>query len=119
MSLTNAKHIIAEIDGIRCTIVESGISSERLSFLRELLESNKYEVKLKEEPSEVQGEAMKYTLGVTDMIFNPVFAIYERQLKSKDGQIVSPSMWKQETTIYSLMYWLEDDIRSFPVSSVK
>ena len=120
MPLTNAKHIISEIDGIRCTIVESGIPLERVSFLKELLEFNKYEVKVKEEPPvEGSGEAAKYTLGVTDIIFNPVFAIYERRLKTKDGQIVSPSMWRQESTVYSSSYWMEDDMRTFPVSSVK
>jgi hypothetical protein len=119
MSLTNAKHIIGEIDGIRCTIIETGISSERLSFLKDLLEFNKFEVRVKEETSEVPGDAVKFTLGVTDVIFNPVFAIYERSLKTKEGQIVSPSIWKQETTEYLPMYWMEEDIRNFPISSVK
>jgi len=119
MSLTNAKHNIGEIDGIRCTIVESGISAERLAFLKELLEINKFDVKVKDELSEVQGEPVKYTLGVTDLIFNPVFAIYERQLKTKDGQFVSPAIWKQESTVYSLNYWLENDIRIFTGTSVK
>ncbi len=105
MSLNNAKHIIAEFDGVRCTVVESGITKERLSFLKELLESNKYEVRIKEEPSEQPGEAAKISLGVTDVTFNPVFAVYDRSLKTKDGQFVSPAMWNQETTVYNRMYW--------------
>jgi hypothetical protein len=107
MSINNAKHIIAEFDGIRCTVVESGISAERLAFLRELLECNKFEVKVKEETSEVPGEPVIYTIGVTDLVFNPVFAVYDRSLRTKDGQFVSPGMWKQETNVYERMYWIK------------
>lgn len=105
MPLNNAKHIIAEFDGVRCTVVESGISSERLSFLKELLECNKFEVKVKEEPSELPGEPAKLSIGVTDLVFNPVFAIYERSLRTKEGQFVSPAMWNQIETAYNREYW--------------
>jgi hypothetical protein len=105
MSLTNAKHIIAEFDGIRCTVVESGISMERLTFLKDLLECNKFGVKVKEEPSEQPGDPMKYAIGVTDLVFNPVIAVYDRSLRTRDGQFVSPGIWRQETTVYRRMYW--------------
>jgi hypothetical protein len=105
MSLNNAKHIIAEFDGVRCTVVESGITKERLEFLKELLECNKFEVKIKEEPSELPGEPVRITLGVTDLTFNPVFAIFERSLRTKDGQFVSPGIWNQKTTLYQREYW--------------
>jgi len=105
MPLNNAKHIIAEIDGVRCTVVESGISPERLAFLKELLEHNRFEVKVKEEPSEQVGEPAKLTIGVTDLVFNPVFAVYERSLRTKEGQFVSPAIWNQQTTEYKRMYW--------------
>ncbi len=105
MALNNAKHIIAEFDGVRCTVVESGVSKERLSFLKELLECNKFEVKVKEDASEVAGEPAKISIGVTDLTFNPVFAIFERSLKTKDGQFVSPDIWNQKTTVYDRMYW--------------
>ena len=85
MAINNAKHIVGEIDGVRCTIIESGISLERAAFLRDLLEFNNLEVKEIEEPSETPGEEPKYTIGVTDLLFNPVFAIYERQLKTREG----------------------------------
>lgn len=105
MSLTNAKHIIAEFDGVRCTVVESGVSKERLAFLKDLLEYNKLEVKIKEEASEQAGEPAKISIGVTDLTFNPVFAIFERTLRTKDGSFVSPDMWNQKTTVYDRMYW--------------
>jgi hypothetical protein len=94
MAINNAKHIVGEIDGVRCTIVESGITLDRLAFLTDLLQFNDFDVKEMKVPSEVEGEEPKYTIGVTDLIFNPVFAIYERSLKTRDGKFVTPAYWK-------------------------
>jgi hypothetical protein len=94
MAINNAKHIVGEIDGVRCTIVESGITLDRLAFLTDLLQFNDFDVKEMKVPSEVEGEEPKYTIGVTDLIFNPVFAIYERSLKIRDGKFVTPAYWK-------------------------
>ena len=33
MAINNAKHIVTEIDGVRCTIVETGITLDRVAFL--------------------------------------------------------------------------------------
>lgn len=105
MAINNAKHIVGEIDGVRCTIVESVVSLERAAFLRQLLEFNNLEVKeLKIEP-EVQGGEIKYNVGVTDLIFNPVFAIYECLLKRPEGGRVSPAYWKQECIDCDPWYW--------------
>ena len=104
-SLTIAKHQIGEIDGIRCTIVESGITKKRMEFLRELLTFNKLEVKVKEDaPSEGSGETL-YTLGVTDIVFNPVYAVYERSLLSPDGTVVTPAYYRQMEGDTSVLYW--------------
>jgi len=106
MAINNAKHIIGEIDGIRCTIVETGASLERAAFLNDLLQLNNYETKeLKEPPASEDAEAT-YTIGVTDLIFNPVFAIYERRLKNREGSIVTPGYWRQECTDCDPRYWL-------------
>jgi hypothetical protein len=110
MSITNAKHIIEEIDGVRCTVVEKGTDAKRLAFLKDLLEFNGFEVKSYEEPAgeeEDTSQPKKYTLGVTDIIFNPVFAIYERRLKTRDGHFVTPAIWRQETTVFRPDYWME------------
>ena len=95
MSINNAKHIVGEIDGVRCTIVESGITLDRLAFLTDLLQFNNFEVKKMKVPSKAEGEEPRYTIGVTDLVFNPVFAIYERLLKTTEGKIVTPSYWKK------------------------
>jgi len=94
MAINNAKHIVGEIDGVRCTIVDSGITLDRLAFLTDLLQFNNFDVKEMKLPSEVEGEEPKYTIGVTDLVFNPVFAIYERSLKTRDGKFVTPAYWK-------------------------
>ncbi|MCX6261599.1 MAG: hypothetical protein NTY95_12375 [Bacteroidia bacterium] len=94
MAINNAKHIVGEIDGVRCTIVESGITLDRLAFLTDLLQFNDFDVKEMKVPSEVEGEEPKYTIGVTDLVLNPVFAIYERSLKTRDGKFVTPAYWK-------------------------
>jgi hypothetical protein len=106
MAINNAKHIVAEIDGVRCTIVETGATRERAAFLNELLSLNNLEVKELKEAEKVPGEEPKYTIGVTDLMFNPVFAIYEKKLKTPEGGFVTPAYWKQECTECDPRYWL-------------
>jgi len=104
-SLTIAKHQIGEIDGIRCTIVESGMTGKRMEFLRDLLTYNKLEVRVKEDvPAEGSTDTL-YTLGVTDIIFNPVYAVYERALLTPDGNVVTPAYYRQEEGDTSVLYW--------------
>jgi hypothetical protein len=105
MAINNAKHIVSEIDGIRCTIVETGATLERVAFLSDLLTFNNLVVKELQEPLETGGGEPKYTLGVTDLVFNHVFAIYERQLKTREGSFVTPGYWKQECTECDPRYW--------------
>jgi hypothetical protein len=105
MAINNAKHIVGEIDGVRCTIIESGASLERAAFLRQLLEFNNLEVKESIENPENSEIEPKYTIGVTDLVFNPVFAIYERLLKTPEGSYVTPSYWKQECIECDQRYW--------------
>ncbi|MDD5572068.1 MAG: hypothetical protein PHD97_13035 [Bacteroidales bacterium] len=98
--LTKGKHIIGEIDGVRCTIVETGATEERIKFLKELLEFNKFEVKtLKETEKET------YTIGVTDLIFNPIIAVYDSSLITPQGCVVRLPIWRQESTKCYPNYW--------------
>jgi hypothetical protein len=95
MAINNAKHIVSEIDGVRCTIVESGITLDRVAFLTDLLEFNHFEVRKMIIAPEAEGEEPKYTIGVTDLVFNPVFAIYECLIKTAQGKCVTPEYWKK------------------------
>jgi hypothetical protein len=106
MALNNAKHIVSEINGVRCTIVETGASLERAAFLKDLLTENNLEVIELQEFSKEEGGESKYTIGVTDLIFNPVFAVYERQLKTLEGAPITPGYWNQECVECDPRYWI-------------
>jgi hypothetical protein len=106
MAINNAKHIVSEIDGVRCTIIESGSAPERIAFLNDLLSFNNLEVKEMQEPLTAEGAEPRYTIGVTDLVFNPVFAVYERQLKTGEGSFVTPGYWKQECVECDPRYWI-------------
>ena len=105
MSLTKGKHIINEIVGVRCTLVETGINDERAKFLKKLLEFNKFDVKIEEDKKKTEEDSVTFSVGVTDLIFNPVIAVYDRSLKTPDGHRVTPAYWNQWTTICNPNYW--------------
>jgi hypothetical protein len=105
MSLQKGKHNIAEIEGIRCTVVETGVSGERAEFLKNLLSFNGYEVKMEKEKGK-DGTALEtIVIGLTDMLFNPMIALYEKKLIRRDGLTVTPSYWNQISDQDTLPYW--------------
>jgi hypothetical protein len=106
MSLTKGKHNVGEVDGFRCTIIETGITKERADFLKELLKLNGYDVKIQEELTDPPVTPKTYTLGVTDIIFNPVIAVYQKSLKRKNGKKVTPAYWNQAKEEVNIPYWL-------------
>ncbi|HRY97750.1 MAG TPA: hypothetical protein P5550_01705 [Bacteroidales bacterium] len=93
MSLNKGKHIVEEIGGVRCTLVEAGISAERATFLKRLLEHNGYEVKMEKDSGEEGPETFR--LGVTDLLFHAVVDVYKRRLVSLSGKRVTPAYWLQ------------------------
>ena len=106
MPLNKGKHNVGEVDGVRCTIVETGISHKRAEFLKDLLEFNKFEVKIQEEVSDPPADQKTYTLGVTDIVFNPVIAVYEKSLLTKENRKVTPAYWNQTGIEQNIPYWL-------------
>ena len=106
MPLNKGKHIVGEVDGVRCTIVETGISRERAEFLEDLLKFNGFEVKIQEEISDPPTNPNKFTLGVTDIIFNPVIAVYEKGLRRHNNKRVTPAFWNQTGHEENIPYWL-------------
>ena len=105
MSLLKGKHIIKEIDGVRCTVVEKGATAERISFLTNLLTLNGFEVKTLEESKKEEEDAQTYLLGVTDLVFHAMIWIYQRKLKTPEGGKVTPDYWNQKTTKLEPNYW--------------
>lgn len=102
MALKKGKHVIKEIDGALCTVVEGELSRERMQFLKDVLEFNNYVVKVEEQTSEA---GSSFTLGVTDLVFNPMINVYERSLKRKDGTVVTVAYWNQTPEEESLPYF--------------
>ncbi len=116
----NKNHEFEDLDGVKCAIVEKNASPERVAFLKDLLEFNRYKVivvpspppKAVPAPKPVEGEASveaapappapeTFTIGVTDVTFNPTNAIFGRLLKTKDGHVVTLAYWQQEETTSS------------------
>jgi len=103
MPLNKGKHIVEEIDGVRCSVVETGATTERIEFLKKLLELNNYTVKTA--PDKVEGFLK---IGVNDLLFNPLVDVYKRRLKSFSGKKVTPAYWLQqsdEETEAEVNYW--------------
>ena len=99
------KHIVAEIGGIRCTVVESGITGERKNFLEELLSYNGYEVRSENERDKSGTELQTFVIGVTDILFNPIIVLYQHKLFRSDGKEVTPAYWDQKPGDQEIPYW--------------
>ncbi len=79
---------------------------ERAAFLRQLLEFNNFEVKEQKVVPDDPAQEPTYTIGVSDLVFNPVIAIYDFSLKTPEGDRVTPGYWLQECTECNPSYWL-------------
>lgn len=117
----NPNYTFEELDGIKCSIVEKNVTPERLAFLKNILEYNKYTVvavpsppaKAATKPSAVvvEGESPiatevpeekapeTFTLGVTDLTFNPINGVFNRGLKLPNGNFVTSAYWKQQSEV--------------------
>jgi len=110
----NKNHEFEELGGVKCAIVEKNASKERVAFLKDLLETNNFEVvvvtspppKAAPAPKPAEGEAAPvveappppetFSVGVTNLAFNPTNAIFGRLLRTKDGHIVTQAYWYQK-----------------------
>ena len=99
------KHQFGAIDETRVTFIEKKIEADRKDFLQTILEHNGFEVVIKEEKRKSEEVPQLYTVGVTDMLFNPTVYIFQRRLKTLDGHIVTQDYWNQKTTETAPQYW--------------
>jgi hypothetical protein len=118
----NKNHEFEDLDNIKCSIVEKNASADRVQFLKDLLTYNKYEVVVVASPAPkaaapapvatVEGEPASapiatpepvapstFTIGVTDLRFNPTNAVFGRALHTPDGHVVTLAFWNQEETV--------------------
>ena len=119
----NKNHEFEELGGVKCAIVEKSASKERVAFLKDLLETNDFEIVVVPSPPPKAAPAPKpaaapaegasaqpesspeplplpppetFTIGVTNLAFNPTNAIFGRLLRTKDGHIVTQAYWYQK-----------------------
>ena len=114
----NKNHEFEDLDNVKCSIVEKNVSANRVQFLKELLSFNKYEVVVVDSPApKAAAEAAKaadeignvieaepmapstFTVGVTDLRFNPTNAVFGRSLHTTDGHVVTLAYWNQEEKV--------------------
>ncbi len=111
----NKNHEFEELNGVKCAIVEKNVSQERTDFLNDLLKLNKYTVVIVASPppkaapvpaatTNAIAEAApsppaRFTVGVTDVTFNPINAVFGRLLKTKDGRVVTLAYWHQKEAV--------------------
>ena len=103
----NQNHLFEELNGVKCAIVEKNVAAERVEFLRRILEYNKYTVVVATSPPPKvppgsTGDATTppgpetFTVGVTEVMFNPVNALFGRLLRTPDGHVVTLAYWQQK-----------------------
>lgn len=120
----NPTHTFEDLGDVKCGIVEKNCSAERVAFLKQLLEFNKYTVVIVPSPAPkaaakpvaaVEGEAAPvvetppapttFTVGVTDVSFSPINAVFNRELKIPSGQVVTKDYWYQRETSIKTEEW--------------
>jgi len=103
----NKNHEFEELDGVKCAIVEKNLSQERVDFLKDILEYNGYVVVVAKSAPPKKAPAIDtavpetpaaelYSVGVTDLSFNSINAVFGRILKAKNGHVVTWDFWRQE-----------------------
>jgi hypothetical protein len=100
------KHLFGSIGEQRVTFIEKKVDEDRMKFLNELLKVNGFEVIIQEEKRKSEEVPQLYTVGVTDMSFNPTVWIFQRLLKTLDGKhIVNQDYWNQTSEDTKPQYW--------------
>ena len=119
----NKNHEFEDLNGIKCAIVEKNVTKERTDFLKQILEYNHYTVVIIPTPPPAKAVPAKpapaavgantetgqatptppaepqpetFTVGVTDVTFNSINAIFGRLLKAPGGHIVTLAYWQQK-----------------------
>lgn len=81
------------------------MTKDRSLFLKKLLEHNGFEVLIKEDKRKTEEDPQLYTVGVTDMVFNPTIWVFQRRLETFDGHKVTQDYWNQLTEDSAPQYW--------------
>ena len=100
------KHMFGTIGEQRVTFVEKKIENDRLEFLKKLLETSGVQACALPIWMRCKQQPQLYTIGVTDMVFNPTVYVFQRRLKTLDGKhIVNQEYWNQISEDSKPQYW--------------
>lgn len=121
----NPNHAFEDLGEVKCAIVEKNCTPERVAFLSRLLEHNGFTVVVVKSPPPkaakpaapkpapapvAEGEPAPppppaepapppppetFTVGVTDVTFSPINAVFNRELRTLNGKVVTANYWKQ------------------------
>jgi hypothetical protein len=105
MAPLSYKHKFKNFEGKVVSIVEEGISKERVDFIKDLLEFNGFEVIVEEVKAKDEESSVKFNVYVPDPMFNPLIWIYDRKLKTKDGRYVTHEYWEKQDGETKPQYW--------------
>jgi hypothetical protein len=107
----NQNHLFEELNGVKCAVVEKNVGLARVEFLRGILEYNGFTVVVVASPppkaavgagapaGAVPAAAAApetFTVGVTDVMFNAVNAVFGRLLRTTEGHVVTLAYWQQK-----------------------
>lgn len=118
----NPNHTFEDLGEVKCAIVEKNCSQQRVDFLKHLLEFNKFEVVVVkspppkaaakpaavpegETPAEAPPAPETFTVGVTDVTFSPINAVFNREMKTPKGEVVTTAYWKQQGEAAKEDFW--------------
>jgi len=107
----NKNHEFEDLNGIKCAIVEINVSADRVTFLKNLLQYNGYTVVVVEvnatpakttegvTENETSQVPSLYTIGVADVTFNVINAVFGRLLRTPEGHTVTLAYWQQKESV--------------------
>ena len=131
----NSNHAFEDLGEVKCSIAEKNCRPERAEFLKRILEHNHFTVVVVNSPAlkaakvpvkaaepgpegasenpaaavpEPPPAPVTFTVGVTDLTFNPMNAIFNRELITLDGAILNLDYWKQRSDKVTDEYWYWD-----------
>jgi hypothetical protein len=107
----NKNHEFEDLNGIKCAIVVRNVSVDRVTFLKNILQYNGYTIVVVEvnatpakttegvTENETSQLPSLYTIGVSDVTFNVINAVFGRLLKTRDGHTVTLEYWQQKESV--------------------